>query len=441
MANAFDIIKENRKEVAEKVIKMMEEGYFFNNPSWNKLAFRPCNPSTNVVYRGGNKIRLMNEAIENKYTDPRWMTFNQISKNGYNLQKGSKGVLCEKWIFDKVEKIKNHETGEVEEIRTPLEQPRVRYFKVFNAKDIDGLPKLEKKELTDKETLDIVDRMIRSSQCKISEIAQDGAFYIPSKDEICLPLRESFKDEIAFSKVCLHEMSHSTGHSSRLDRGMFSSDKYSQTYAKEELRAEIGALFTEKELNLNLKTEHYEDHANYLNHYIKLFKEDPNELFRACTDADKIGDLLIRNYEKQLVLEKVNEISFQVQECSEFHHLGKVKENISSIEEALKSYENFCISKNHMGPGISIIINKQEYPIYFGDMAAHAYYESSIQKNKVFKDAIEKCKTYDLQKKKHEVERKEVFSENQKLECLEKRKEIVPKKGKVLLEQEMELCL
>lgn len=314
MASAFDRINSNRKEVAEKVIKMMEEGKFITDPSWNSFSMRPRNPVSGFSYRGGNKVRLMTAAIENEYKDPRWMTYKQAADNGYQVKKDSKGVLCEKWIFHKTVKEINPVTGVKEEVRIPLTQPRANYFYVFNAEQIEGVPELVHKELTDKETLNVVDRMIRSSECKIIESAQDKACYIPAKDKIALPLRQSFKNETAFASVCFHEMSHSTGHSSRLNRGMFSADEYSATYAKEELRAELGALFTEKDLDLDLSAEHYEDHANYLNHYIKLFKDDPNELFRACVDADKIGDLLMENYEKQLEMEKDFELENKVPE-------------------------------------------------------------------------------------------------------------------------------
>ena len=70
----------------------------------------------------------------------------------------------------------------------------------------------------------------------------------------------------------------------------------------EELRAEIGALFTETDLGIHLAGEHYEDHSDYLKSWIGVIKDDYNEFFRACADAEKISDRLIGNYTKKYEL-------------------------------------------------------------------------------------------------------------------------------------------
>lgn len=101
--------------------------------------------------------------------------------------------------------------------------------------------------------------------------------------------------EVVLVKTLLHEMSHSSGAPGRLNRdmgGMFGSD----SYAKEELRAEIGSLFTGFDLGLKLNAEHYEDHSDYLKSWISVLKNDYNELFRACADAEKISERLVANY-------------------------------------------------------------------------------------------------------------------------------------------------
>ena len=96
-------------------------------------------------------------------------------------------------------------------------------------------------------------------------------------------------------------MSHSTGAPGRLNRktcGPFGSEGY----AKEELRAEIGALFTETDLGIHLAGEHYEDHSDYLRSWIGVIQNDYNEFFRACADAEKISERLVGNYTKKYEL-------------------------------------------------------------------------------------------------------------------------------------------
>ncbi|MDU1912596.1 zincin-like metallopeptidase domain-containing protein [Fusobacterium sp.] len=131
--------------------------------------------------------------------------------------------------------------------------------------------------------------MIAASMCPIKEVGQEQAYYSPSKDEIVLPLRESFKDSESFLSTALHEMIHSTGHESRLNRDkghMFGSPEY----AKEELIAELGSVFLQGDLGIKLEGEHFQDHSNYLKSWIGALKEDYHELFRACIEAEKIGE-------------------------------------------------------------------------------------------------------------------------------------------------------
>ena len=111
---AFEIVMENRKEVVDELIKSMEEGYVATRQLWDKMAVRPQNPVSQIYYRGGNRFRLSMEAVKRGYKDPRWLTYNQATENGWQVKKGQKGVLCEKWIFSKTVKEKDEKGVEVE---------------------------------------------------------------------------------------------------------------------------------------------------------------------------------------------------------------------------------------------------------------------------------------------------------------------------------------
>ena len=136
---------------------------------------------------------------------------------------------------------------------------------------------------------------------KVYELAQDRAFYRKDQDHIVLPLRGMFKDGGSFVATLIHEMGHSTGHASRLD-WTFGTSFGDSDYAKEELRAELSALFTEVDLGVDPSAEVMEDHSDYLKSWIGALRNDPNELFRACADAEKISERLKSRLEK--VLEK-----------------------------------------------------------------------------------------------------------------------------------------
>lgn len=295
--NAYEIIQEERKALVDKITSMMKQGDFFRNAAeWDHAALRPQNPLSQVCYRGANRMKLMVIVAEKGYRDPRWATAKQLFQKGYHIKAGEHGTICEKWIFEKEKKTKDEYGNVIKEV-VQLERPQVKYFRVFNGEQVEDFPKYvphvweeEKPQLRK-----TIDQIIVSSECPIIEAAQDRAYYSPAQDKIVLPLRTMFKDEESFAKTVIHEMCHSTGHPDRLKRpmnGVFGSPEY----AKEELRAEIGALFTEADLGIALKGEHYEDHSDYLRSWISVLQDDYNELYRACSDAEQISGYLLKNY-------------------------------------------------------------------------------------------------------------------------------------------------
>ena len=278
---AYDRIMEDRKRLVERLIENMKNGDLIFKKGWDVSLLRPTNPVSGVNYLGGNRLRLMDAAIERNYKDPRWMTYKQAQEKGWHVKRGESGVLCEKWIYDK--KIKEtDENGKTIEKDVKLEKPFPSYFIVFNAEQIEGVPPLEIIKAEKGQITEIAEDFIKSSECKIKEVAQDKAYYSPSEDEIVIPLREAFKSEEAFLRTALHEMCHSTGHESRL--------------------------------NIQLEGEHFNDHTVYLKSWIKVLEEDPNELFRAAVKAEAASERLYNNYiekEKELVKQFARETEEQ----------------------------------------------------------------------------------------------------------------------------------
>ena len=312
--NPFDVVMEDRKKLVDRIIKNMEKGELIFNKGWDSQILMPQNPTSKINYIGGNRIRLIAEAIDKEYKDPRWVTFKQASDNGWKIKKGEKAVLCEKWIFTKKE-IEIDEQGNRIEREVKLDKPIPNFFYVFNAEQIEKIPKLQLPNKFEKsEITKITQNFINSSECKIKEVAQDRAFYNASTDEIILPLRESFRSEEDFLATTLHEMVHSTGHKDRLGRdlsGTFGSGKY----AKEELTAELGAMFLQSKLGIKLEGEHFDNHSAYLKSWIEILKKDPNELFRAANNADKATEMLYGRYieKQQEELKELSNISIKAE--------------------------------------------------------------------------------------------------------------------------------
>ena len=302
MPSAREIVDKSRREIVKDIIENMKKGYIFSEDRWNKEAIRPQNPVTKAKYQGSNRFRLAFQAIRKGYTDPRWVTFLQATENGWKIKKEEKGTLCEKWIWTEEKTVKNEE-GKEEKIIMERKVPIVNYFILFNANQIEGMPELKKEKLSNTTILEIADNFIKSSECPINELAQEKSFYSPSEDKIVLPLRKYFKSEESFLATLFHEMAHSTGHSTRLNRKI--ENRFgSIDYAKEELRAELGAIFLESDLNIDLKGKNKIDHTNYLKSWISVLEDNPDELFKACNDSSKISELLIDNYNKCIELNK-----------------------------------------------------------------------------------------------------------------------------------------
>lgn len=300
MATAFEIVMDDRKKLVQKIINNMEKGYVIPPPLWNSGRTRPHNPVSKATYRGGNALKLFITQIENNYADSRWLTFKQATDNGWKIRTGAKSVLCEKWIFTKDIIEKDEITGESKKTTIELDTPKVSFFRVFNAQDIVGIPpSAEIPEIKYDDVMKLSDNLIASSECPVKTSINDQAFYRPSEDAIYLPDRSLFIDSKAYLGVAIHEMVHSTG--PRLGRdmsGAFGSD----SYAREELRAELGSFFLENDFGIKLENVHFNSHTQYLESWIKALKNDHNELFRACADADRAADRLLHNYEQYIQL-------------------------------------------------------------------------------------------------------------------------------------------
>ncbi len=359
MPSAREIVDKSRREIVKDIIENMKKGYIFSEDRWNKEAIRPQNPVTKAKYQGSNRFRLAFQAIRKGYTDPRWVTFLQATENGWKIKKEEKGTLCEKWIWTEEKTVKNEE-GKEEKIIMERKVPIVNYFILFNANQIEGMPELKKEKLSNTTILEIADNFIKSSECPINELAQEKSFYSPSEDKIVLPLRKYFKSEESFLATLFHEMAHSTGHSTRLNRKI--ENRFgSIDYAKEELRAELGAIFLESDLNIDLKGKNKIDHTNYLKSWISVLEDNPDELFKACNDSSKISELLIDNYNKCIELNKnyIKQVELVVLNdeiygnnslwkipLNEFNkgEIGKYITNLSN--EELKQFNGY-IKENH----------------------------------------------------------------------------------------------
>ena len=290
---------EYRKEVTERLIGMLESGTAPWQKPWDAgiaAMNRPHN-FNGRPYHGVNALMLWCTAIDKGYEDPRWLTFNQVKKLGGHVNRGEKAQLVEYWQWEK--EVENPETGEKEKVQ--LDHPRVFRASVFNADQCSGLPTLERpvQQWTPHER---AERIVAANGVPVMHTSGEGAYYSPGRDYICLPPKESFATEDAYYSTLLHEVGHSTGHRERLNRE-FGGPFGSESYAKEELRAELASTFLCGELGIATSGSD-EQHAAYVKSWVRALKDDYNEIFRAAADAEKICNYL---YDKEQEYLKMQE--------------------------------------------------------------------------------------------------------------------------------------
>ena len=352
-------VQEKRKILVEKVIKDIEKGkpFFWDSGHLGKTSGTAINAVTGNRYRGGNAIRLFVSALEQGYTDNRWLTFDQAKNHGWKVKKGAKGTHIEFWkaVVQDVEEINS--TAEKKESETPkMQRPIVRNYVVFNAEQVEGIP-LEASIVPDQEDVNQhMENMLKNSEAKIYCDQLNKNFYHPRSDEIHVMPREKFKSLDQFYATCAHEIAHSTGHEKRLSRSSIMPPPHGEKrteveYAKEELRAEMASMFIQQQYGIAFDTKHYENHAAYLQSWAKVLKNDSNELYRAAADAEKAVEyieskMIYREFVQAKVPDKNIDLKMQTVDIGRTRIAQLPKETIAYVEKIEQETKNYVIAAN-----------------------------------------------------------------------------------------------
>lgn len=284
------------------------------------------------TYSGGNSFFLMADTSEKGYNTPVYMTFKQAKDRNLHVNAGEKSVPIFKWglsIKDENGKTVSEEDydamtkGERDKLSV---RPYPKVYHVFNI-DQTNLSEVNKKkydaivarfkapeeEVKDSKGMyinDALDRMFKEKawHCDIRyDKPSSRAFYVPSQDFIVLPMKEQFKigktaeevyrDGMEYYSTALHEMGHSTGHASRLNRQFGA--KRTDGYAHEELIAEMTAALVGSTMGFDKKI--LENNANYLKGWLENLKRNPESITTIMSDVGKASDMIIEKIDEQRV--------------------------------------------------------------------------------------------------------------------------------------------
>jgi len=277
--------------VTDQIVAMLETGVVpWRSPILGRnSAGHPKNLNSGKQYRGVNVFLLAFTAFAKGYGSSYWLTFRQAKERGGNVRKGEKSSLV---VFWKTYDTTDRQTGD------PTRVPVLRYYNVFNAEQLEGIeiPDAVKFEPLDFQPIESAEQIV-AGYAGGPVVGHDGgqqAFYRPSTDSVHMPERTRFASVEEYYSTLFHELSHSTGHSSRLDRKLDTAPKPfgSPDYGKEELVAEMSAAFLCS--HAGIQPTLIENQAAYLGGWLKQIKADKKLVISAAGQAQRASDW-IRN--------------------------------------------------------------------------------------------------------------------------------------------------
>lgn len=285
------------RRVSDRIIAAIEDGTA-KGKDWRMPWHRrrdagaptslPMNVTSRSGYRGINTVILWGEAKARGYEVGQWGTYRQWKALGAQVRGGEKATTVVYWQFPDRSTTDDTQEGEEEGRRRA---PWAKAYSVFNVAQVEGYAA----------PADVVpvlpeERRIAAAEGFFSRLSglhvQHGgtrAFYVPATDQVQMPRFADFHDAEGYYGTLAHEVTHWTGHSSRLARDL-SGRFRTEAYAAEELVAELGAAFLSA--TLGLATEPREDHAQYVAGWLELLRGDPRAIFTAASKAQRSADWL-----------------------------------------------------------------------------------------------------------------------------------------------------
>ena len=283
------------EQVAETFVERLKDGTAPWLKPWapGEGPDQPVNATTGRPYRGLNSLYLSMVAPSD---DPRWCTMKQANGLGGHVRKGEHGQLVRFWKFRDRQLVRDEggtplldADGKRQYRNVELERPKAFHAFVFHASQIDGLEAYRRPPVQERswEPVQEVQKLVEAAGVPIHHDQRDRAFYRPGTDSIHLPQQGQFATREAYYATALHELGHATGHETRLNRGF---GTYGDPeYAREELRAEIASYMLGTELGVGHDGS---QSAAYVASWIRTLEDEPQEVYAACRDADRIVGFL-----------------------------------------------------------------------------------------------------------------------------------------------------
>ena len=277
------------QRITATIVAKLEQGTRPWIRPWRGLPVARPLRACGTPYRGMNTFWLWLMADAAGYGSPYWMTYRQCQALGGQVRKGETSTIA---IFYKAyrKEVEGPDGENDTETRRVL-----KAYAVFNADQCDGLPSLYHPEhlLEPVEPEGRLERLDRFFAAVGATVRHHGceAYYEPRFDRITMPPTGLFETYDHYYATLAHELSHWTGHASRLDRDL--KNRFgSAAYAAEELVAELSSAILGAELGLPVA--HLDHHASYIASWLELLKSDDRAILTAAAKAEDAASLLMR---------------------------------------------------------------------------------------------------------------------------------------------------
>jgi antirestriction protein ArdC len=275
--------------VTDQIINAIEQGNVGNwRMPWHtsgRYAFSPINVVSKKPYRGINTLCLWAAAQAKGYKSGEWGTYKQFQERGAQVRRREKSTTVCFWKWSNT----TTETQDAEDAKMGSHLLFTKGYSVFNAAQVDGYTPRAEPEISIPERIERAEQFFRGIGADLRH-GGNRAYYSVDGDYIQMPVFGAFRENISYYSTLAHEHTHFTAKDNRCDRQL--GKRFADNaYAAEELIAELGAAFTCA--HLGLSTEPRQDHAQYINSWLKVLKADSKAIFTAASKAQQATDWLV----------------------------------------------------------------------------------------------------------------------------------------------------
>lgn len=276
---AFDIYA----AVTDRIVQQLEKGVVPWRKPWTGVRSGAISGAT------GKPYSLLNQMLLAKAGE--WYTWNQIQALGGKVRKGEKSSMV---VFWKQTPVKDEDPATGEQIERMI--PVLKYFNVFHIDQLEGIEAktIDPEEFdpaTDTAADAIIADYLHRSGVTLEHRQGDEAYYSPAVDRVVLPLREQFASMAEYYSTAFHELTHSTGHSRRLDRISRRAFFGNEDYSREELVAEIGAAALLNHCGIET-ADSFKNSAAYIQSWLRALRNDKKLIVSAAGAAAKAFELI-----------------------------------------------------------------------------------------------------------------------------------------------------